>query len=69
MITLIGICAVVGAVVLLLAIGTGITVLADKWRGMRPILPSPDRSVMRYGETLDEMARYRARLERQGVSE
>jgi hypothetical protein len=65
MTTLIGICAIVGALVLLLALGTGLIVLADKWQGVRPTLPSPDRSVTRYGETLDEMARYRARLERQ----
>ena len=65
MITIIGICAAVGALVLLLALGTGIGVLMDKLDGVRPILPPPDRSVTRYGETLDEMARYRARLERQ----
>jgi hypothetical protein len=65
MTTLIGICAIVGALVLLLALSTGISVLADKWQGMRPILPKPDRSTLRYGETLDEMARYRARLEKQ----
>ena len=63
--TLIGICAAVGALVLLLALSTGISVLADKWQVMRPILPKPDRSTVRYGETLDEMARYRARLEKQ----
>ena len=65
MTTLIGICAVVGALVLIAALGTGLIVLADKWQGMRPILPPADRSVMRYSEKLDEMSRYRAKLEKQ----
>ena len=65
MTTLIIICAIVGALVLIAALGTGLIVLADKWQGMRPILPPADRSVMRYAERMDEMARYRARLEKQ----
>ena len=65
MTTLIGICAVVGALVLIAALGTGLIVLADKWQGTRPILPPADRSVMRYSEKLDEMSRYRAKLEKQ----
>jgi hypothetical protein len=69
MTTLIIICAIVGAVCLLGTLIMGISVLLDKWQGVRPILPPPDKSVMRYSERMDEMARYRARLERQGVSE
>ena len=65
MTTLIGICAIVGALVLLAALGTGLIVLADKWQGMRPILPPPDRSVTRYAQECDDMARYRAKIERQ----
>lgn len=69
MTTLILICAIVGAVCLLAALVTGISVLMDKWDGVRPILPPPDKSVLRYSERMDEMARYRAKLERQGVAE
>jgi hypothetical protein len=63
--TLIIICAIVGAVCLLGALITGIGVLMDRWQGVRPILPPPDRSTLRYSERMDEMARYRARLEKQ----
>jgi hypothetical protein len=69
MTTLILICAIVGAVCLLGTLIMGISALLDKWQGLRPILPPPDKSVMRYSERMDEMAKYRARLERQGVSE
>ena len=69
MTTLIIICAIVGAVCLLGALITGISVLMDKWDGVRPILPPPDRSTMRYSERMDEMAQYRARIEKQGVAE
>ena len=65
MITIIHICAAVGALVLLLALGTGIGVLMDKLDKVRPILPPPDRSVTRYAQECDDMARYRARIERQ----
>lgn len=69
MTTLILICAIVGAVCLLATLLAGVSLLLDKWQGIRPILPPPDKSVLRYSERMDEMARYRARLERQGVSE
>jgi len=69
MTTLIIICAIVGAVCLLGTLVMGISALMDKWQGIRPILPAPDRSTMRYSERMDEMARYRARIEKQGVSE
>lgn len=65
MTTLIGICAIVGAACLLGALITGISVLMDKAQGMRPILPPPDRSVTRYAQECDDMARYRAKIERQ----
>jgi hypothetical protein len=44
----------------------GIGALMDKVQGIRPILPPPDRSTMRYSERMDEMAQYRARIEKQG---
>jgi hypothetical protein len=69
MTTLIIICAIVGAVCLLGTFIMGISALLDKWQGLRPILPPPDRSTMRYSERMDEMARYRARIEKQGVAE
>ena len=69
MTTLIIICAIVGAVCLLGTLIMGIGALLDKWQGLRPILPAPDRSTMRYAERMDEMARYRARIEKQGVAE
>ena len=69
MTTLIIICAIVGAACLLGTFIVGVSALLDKVQGIRPILPPPDRSTMRYSERMDEMARYRARLERQGVSE
>jgi len=69
MTTLIIICAIVGAVCLLGTLVMGISTLLDKVQGIRPILPPPDRSTLRYSERMDEMAKYRARLERQGVSE
>ena len=69
MTTLILICAIVGAVCLLAMLIAGANLLLDKWQGVRPILPPPDKSVLRYSERMDEMARYRAKLERQGVSE
>lgn len=65
MTTLIIICAIVGAVCLLGTFIMGISALLDKWQGLRPILPAPDRSTMRYSERMDEMARYRARIARQ----
>ena len=64
MTTLIIICAIVGAVCLLGALITGISALLDKVQGIRPILPPPDRSTMRYSERMDEMARYRSQLEK-----
>ena len=69
MTTLIIICAIVGAACLLGTFIVGVSALLDKWQGIRPILPPPDKSVMRYSERMDEMARYRATLERQGVAE
>jgi len=69
MTTLIIICAIVGAACLLGTFIVGVSALLDKWQGVRPILPPPDKSVMRYSERMDEMARYRATLERQGVAE
>jgi hypothetical protein len=65
MTTLILICAIVGAVCLLGTLVMGISALLDKWQGIRPILPPPDRSTLRYSERMDEMARYRANLEKQ----
>ena len=56
--TLIIICAIVGAMCLLAALVTGISVMMDKWQGIRPILPPPDRSTMRYSERMHEMDRY-----------
>ena len=64
MTTLIIICAIVGAVCLLGALIIGISALLDKVQGIRPILPPPDRSTMRYSERMDEMARYRSQLEK-----
>jgi len=58
MTTLIIICVIVGAVCLLAALVTGISALLDKWQGLRPILPPPDRSTMRYSERMHEMDRY-----------
>jgi hypothetical protein len=69
MTTLIIICAIVGAACLLGTFIAGISALMDKWDGVRPILPAPDRSTMRYAERMDEMAKYRTRLERQGTPE
>lgn len=69
MTTLIIICAIVGAACLLGTFIAGVGALMDKWDGVRPILPPPDRSTMRYAERMDEMAKYRSRLERQGVAE
>jgi len=69
MTTLIIICAIVGAACLLGTFIVGVSALLDKWQGIRPILPPPDRSTLRYSERMDEMARYRATLERQGVAE
>lgn len=69
MTTLIIICAIVGAACLLGTFIAGVNVLIDKWQGIRPILPAPDRSTMRYAERMDEMVKYRARLEKQGVAE
>lgn len=43
---------------LLAALVTGISVMMDKWQGIRPILPPPDRSTMRYSERMHEMDRY-----------
>jgi hypothetical protein len=68
MTTLIIICAIVGAVCLLGTLIMGISALMDKVQGIRPILPAPDRSTLRYSERMDEMAKYRARIEKQGVS-
>ena len=65
MTTLIIICAIVGAVCLLGTLIMGIGALLDKVQGIRPILPPPDRSTMRYSERMDEMAKYKTRLERQ----
>jgi len=65
MTTLILICAIVGAVCLLGTLIMGISAILDKWQGIRPILPPPDRSTLRYSERMDEMARYRANLEKQ----
>ena len=65
MTTLIIICAIVGAVCLLGTLIMGISALLDKVQGIRPILPPPDRSTMRYSERIDEMAKYKTRLERQ----
>ena len=65
MTTLIIICAIVGAVCLLGTLIMGISALLDKWQGLRPILPPPDRSTMRYSERMDEMARYRAHITKQ----
>jgi hypothetical protein len=58
MTTLIIISVIVGAVCLLAALVTGISALLDKWQGLRPILPAPDRSTMRYSERMHEMDRY-----------
>jgi hypothetical protein len=69
MTTLIIICAIVGAVCLLGTLIMGISALMDKWDGVRPILPAPDKSTMRYSERMDELAKYRTRLERQGTPE
>ena len=65
MTTLIIICAIVGAACLIGTFIMGISALMDKVQGIRPILPPPDRSTMRYSERMDEMAKYRSRLERQ----
>lgn len=69
MTTWIIICAIVGAACLLGTFIMGVIALLDKWDGVRPILPAPDRSTMRYSERMDELAKYRTRLERQGTSE
>jgi hypothetical protein len=69
MTTLIIICAIVGAVCLLGTFIAGVNVLIDRWQGIRPILPAPDRSTMRYAERMDELAKYRTRLEKQGTPE
>ena len=66
MTTLIIICAIVGAVCLIGTLIMGIGALMDKVQGIRPILPPPDRSTLRYSERMDEMAQYRARIEKQG---
>lgn len=58
MTTLISICAVVGAACLLGTLIMGISALMDKVQGIRPILPAPDRSTMRYSERMHEMDRY-----------
>jgi hypothetical protein len=65
MTTLIFICATVGAACLLGTLIMGISALLDKVQGIRPILPAPDRSTMRYSERMDEMARYRAHITKQ----
>ena len=65
MTTLIIICAIVGAVCLIGTLIMGIGALMDKVQGIRPILPPPDRSTMRYSERMDELAKYKTRLERQ----
>jgi len=69
MTTLIIICAIVGAACLLGTFIVGVSAMMDKWQGIRPILPAPDRSTMRYAERMDELAKYRTRLERQGTPE
>jgi len=65
MTTLIIICAIVGAACLLGTFIVGVSALLDKVQGIRPILPPPDRSTMRYSERMDEMARYRAHIAKQ----
>ena len=65
MTTLIIICAIVGAVCLIGTFIMGISALMDKVQGIRPILPPPDKSTQRYSERMDEMAKYRSRLDRE----